>query len=72
MWLYQITISFRIFYKMTSAIKRGALIVFEGCDRSGKTTQVTKLVERLNSVNRSVSSRTGFVYCTCELGPGPP
>ena len=33
---------------MTSAIKRGALIVFEGCDRSGKTTQVTRLVERLN------------------------
>ena len=40
---------------MTSAIKRGALIVFEGCDRSGKTTQVTRLVERLNSVNRSVN-----------------
>ena len=28
---------------MTSAIRRGALIVFEGCDRSGKTTQVTRL-----------------------------
>ena len=54
-WLYQTTISFRIFYKMTSAIKRGALIVFEGCDRSGKTTQVTRLVERLNNANRSVS-----------------
>ena len=25
---------------MTGAVKRGALIVFEGCDRSGKTTQV--------------------------------
>ena len=34
---------------MTGAIKRGALIVFEGCDRSGKTTQVTKLVERFNA-----------------------
>ena len=63
MWLYQEPIYFRIFYKMTSAIKRGALIVFEGCDRSGKTTQVTRLVERLNSVNRSVSSKTGFMYC---------
>merc|ERR1719251_247466 len=32
--------------RMTGAIKRGALVVFEGCDRSGKTTQVTKEVER--------------------------
>lgn len=30
------------------ALKRGALIVFEGCDRSGKTTQIKRLVERLN------------------------
>eukprot|EP00092_Neocalanus_flemingeri_P021239 GFUD01023013.1.p1 GENE.GFUD01023013.1~~GFUD01023013.1.p1 ORF type:complete len:249 (-),score=87.18 GFUD01023013.1:174-875(-) len=34
---------------MAGAVKRGSLIVFEGCDRSGKTTQVTKLVERLNN-----------------------
>ena len=33
---------------MAGAVKRGSLIVFEGCDRSGKTTQVTKLVEKLN------------------------
>lgn len=29
---------------------RGALIVFEGVDRSGKTTQAKKLVTRLNQV----------------------
>lgn len=28
-------------------LKRGALIVFEGCDRAGKTTQAKLLVERL-------------------------
>ena len=28
--------------------KRGAFIVFEGCDRSGKTTQVSMLVDALN------------------------
>uniref|UniRef100_A0A6M2DHB5 Thymidylate kinase n=1 Tax=Xenopsylla cheopis TaxID=163159 RepID=A0A6M2DHB5_XENCH len=32
---------------------RGALIVFEGCDRSGKTTQCKKLVEYLMSKNIS-------------------
>ena len=37
---------------MTAAVKRGALIVFEGCDRSGKTTQVTRLVERLNKAGK--------------------
>ena len=31
-----------------NSIKRGALVVFEGCDRSGKTTQIQKLVNRLN------------------------
>ena len=33
---------------MAGALKRGSLIVFEGCDLSGKTTQVTKLMEKLN------------------------
>ena len=28
---------------------RGALVVFEGCDRSGKTTQCQKLVDALNA-----------------------
>lgn len=41
---------------MSAAAKRGALIVFEGCDRSGKTTQVKRLVETLN--------KTG---CTTEM-----
>lgn len=36
------------------SIKRGALIVFEGCDRAGKTTQCIKLVERLKSQNLNV------------------
>jgi len=38
---------------MSAAVKRGALIVFEGCDRSGKTTQVQRLVERLNSQGKA-------------------
>lgn len=36
---------------MSKTIMRGALIVLEGCDRSGKTTQCTKLVEQLNNMN---------------------
>lgn len=36
---------------MTKSIMRGALIVLEGCDRSGKTTQSAKLVEALNQLN---------------------
>lgn len=35
---------------MTKSAMRGALIVLEGCDRSGKTTQCTKLVEALNNM----------------------
>lgn len=34
---------------MSTLTKRGALIVFEGCDRSGKTTQCKKLIESLNN-----------------------
>jgi len=33
---------------MSNLLKRGSLVVFEGCDRSGKTTQINKLVTRLN------------------------
>ena len=33
------------------SVKRGALIVLEGCDRAGKTTQCLKLVEKLKSQN---------------------
>ncbi|MPC26731.1 thymidylate kinase-like [Portunus trituberculatus] len=32
--------------------RRGALIVIEGCDRTGKTTQAMKLVEYLNGSDR--------------------
>ena len=32
--------------------RRGALIVIEGCDRTGKTTQAKKLVEYLNGSDR--------------------
>ena len=35
-------------------VKRGALIIFEGCDRAGKTTQAKKLVERLKSEDVNV------------------
>lgn len=36
-------------YGNSNKMTRGALIVFEGCDRSGKTTQCKKLVDALNS-----------------------
>jgi len=32
---------------------RGILIVLEGCDRAGKTTQANKLVDRLNELGRT-------------------
>ena len=34
-------------------VTRGALIVLEGCDRAGKTTQAKKLVEALNRLGRT-------------------
>jgi len=37
-----------------NGLKRGALIVFEGCDRCGKTTQCTKLIERLLAEGKKV------------------
>lgn len=36
------------------SVKRGALIVFEGSDRAGKTTQCNNLVKRLKSQNVDV------------------
>lgn len=37
--------------KMSKTALRGAFIVLEGCDRSGKTTQCTHIVETLNNMN---------------------
>ena len=34
-----------------NALKRGSLVVFEGCDRSGKSTQVKMLCDHLNKQN---------------------
>ena len=45
---------------MNGAIKRGALIVFEGCDRSGKTTQVQRLVNRLTNEGAEVRYMSAF------------
>lgn len=39
------------FVAITRIMKRGALIVLEGCDRSGKTTQCRKLAQTLNKRN---------------------
>lgn len=38
---------------VTEAPVRGAFILFEGVDRSGKSTQVAKLVEKLKSTGVS-------------------
>ena len=35
-----------------NAAQRGALIVFEGCDRSGKTTVCERLVKHLNDTKQ--------------------
>lgn len=37
--------------------RRGALIVFEGLDRSGKTTQARRLTEELNAAGRAAIFR---------------
>lgn len=37
---------------------RGALIVFEGCDRAGKSTQSKRLFENLNKMNIQAASFT--------------
>ena len=35
-----------------SNLKRGALVVLEGCDRAGKTTQCKRLVAALNDAGQ--------------------
>ena len=39
--------------RMSSAGGRGAFIVFEGCDRSGKTTTCQRLVQFLNDQSKA-------------------
>ena len=38
----------------TSTYKRGTFILFEGCDRTGKSTQANKLFEYLQSKGHAV------------------
>ncbi|XP_069682350.1 thymidylate kinase isoform X4 [Periplaneta americana] len=47
--------------------KRGALIVFEGCDRAGKTTQVKKLLTALQQTNINAEIMT-FPDRSTEIG----
>ncbi|XP_046418404.1 thymidylate kinase [Neodiprion fabricii] len=47
--------------------KRGALLVLEGCDRAGKSTQVQKLVTELNARGISAEVRR-FPDRTTEVG----
>ncbi|XP_076654777.1 thymidylate kinase [Halictus rubicundus] len=48
-------------------IARGALIVFEGCDRAGKSTQVKMLIEALAKLNIPVQSQA-FPDRTTSIG----
>nr|XP_008196693.1 PREDICTED: thymidylate kinase [Tribolium castaneum] len=48
--VFVVTATFRNLFKM-NGLKRGALIVVEGVDRSGKSTQCRKLVESLKARN---------------------
>ena len=54
-------------FQMSEAKQRGVFIVFEGCDRSGKTTQVIKLVERLNKSGQAAVMRR-FPDRTTSIG----
>ncbi|GAA5987635.1 hypothetical protein JCM5350_001903 [Sporobolomyces pararoseus] len=52
---------------ITSGKKRGALIIFEGLDRSGKSTQVKKLCQRLERQGKKVK-QIGFPDRTSPTG----
>ena len=49
---------------MRIAAQRGALIVFEGCDRSGKTTAVKRLVDYLNDKHQLTKGQL-ISKCLC-------
>ncbi|KAK9470744.1 thymidylate kinase-domain-containing protein [Dipodascopsis tothii] len=51
---------------MASTLPRGRLILLEGLDRSGKTTQVARLVSHLNERGSAVAQK--FPDRTTELG----
>ena len=48
-------------------MKRGSLIIFEGVDRCGKTTQVKRLSEKLTENGHSIYT-TRFPERTSEIG----
>ena len=50
--------------------RRGAFIVFEGLDRSGKSTQVARLVDALNAQGvKAVAARFPGASCLLLLVP---
>ena len=49
-------------------VKRGTFIVFEGCDRSGKTTVCKKLVDFLNDKKLEKAKFMRFPDRTTEVG----
>ena len=49
-------------------VKRGTFIVFEGCDRSGKTTVGKKLVDFLNDKKLEKAKFMRFPDRTTEVG----
>ncbi len=51
-----------------AVIKRGTLIVFEGCDRSGKTTVCKKLVEYFNFKEKESAKFMRFPDRSTEVG----
>ena len=51
-----------------AVIKRGTLIVFEGCDRSGKTTVCKKLVDNFNKKEKESAKFMRFPDRSTEIG----
>jgi dTMP kinase len=50
-----------------NAVKRGILVVFEGIDECGKTTQSLKLIETLNK-RGSITNHQRFPDRTTKVG----